>query len=228
MKRMISLVVGTLVMATMAFGQTNVLSQNAVGYIKKTIEPGDFAYIQSPFVKIDGSGNFTISEMLPDVPNNTSVLLWDTAGQSYVQISKNFLGQWSDDPEVPRGEAFFIQIPAGEPAAVDVYLLGEVPGASTYGSTDIPLVEGFTAVGVPYPVATTIENSGLATAVPNNNSILLWDQANQSYLQVSKNFLGQWSPADQMIEPGDGFFVSLDDPAGATYTEAVPYTYPDN
>lgn len=227
MKRMLSLVIGALVMGTMAFGQ-NVLSQNAVGYIKKSINPGEFAYIQSPFVKIDGSGNFTVSELLPDVPNQTNVLLWDTAAQAYIQLTKNFLGAWNDDPEVPRGEAFFVQIPASAGAPVDVYLLGEVPGATSYPSTSTTLVEGFTALGVPYPVATTIEASGLNAAIPNNNSVLLWDAVAQGYLQVSKNFLGTWAPANTVIEPGDGFFVSLSDPAGATYNEVVPYSYPDN
>ena len=226
MKRMISLVVGALVMGTMAFGQ--VYSQNAVGYVKKTINPGEFAYIQNPFVKIDGSGDFTVSEMLPDVPNGTTVLTWDTANQAYVGTTKNFLGAWPQDPAIARGEAFFVQISAAAPSPVDIYLLGEVPGNTTYASTDIPLVEGFTAVGVPYPVATTIEDSGLNAALPNNSSILLWDVNTQGYLGVTKNFLGAWAPANTMIEPGDGFFVSLPDPAGATYTEVPGYDYPDN
>lgn len=215
-------------MGTMAYGQ-EVLSRNAVGYIKKTINPGEFAYIQNPFVKIPpATGDFTVSEMLSDVPNGTTVLTWDTSNQAYVGTTKNFLGQWTPDPVIARGEAFFVQMSASAPGPVDVYLLGEVPGNTTYATTDIPLVEGFTAVGVPYPVATTIEDSGLNPALPNNSSILLWDVNTQGYVGVTKNFLGAWAPANTMIEPGDGFFVSLPDPAGATYTEVPGYTYPDN
>jgi len=227
MKKLVCLLVGMATMASVSMAQTNVLSQNAVGYVKKTIQPGEFDLIVSPFEKIDGTTP-TLSELLPDVPNNTNVLLWDDVNQTYNQIQKNFLGQWPSDPEIARGTGFFVQIPASAPAAVDIYLLGEVPGATTWATTDLSLAEGFTMIGVPYPVAMTVESSGLGDAIPNNNSILLWDSTGQTYLQVSKNFLGAWSPANTVIEPGSGFFVSLSTAGGATYTETAPYAWPDN
>jgi hypothetical protein len=226
MKKAVGIILGVVLLAPAAMSQ-EVLSANAVGYIKKTVNPGEFAFIQTPFVNIDGSAH-TISTLLPDVPNLTNVLLWDQVQQVYVQLSKNFLGTWSADPVVDRGEAFFVQIPAGAAGPVDIVLVGEVPGTGTYPSTDIPLVEGFSAAGVPYPVAATIDTSELGAAIPNNNSLLLWDIATQGYVQVTKNFLGTWSPTGVVIEPGDGFFASIATAGGVTYTATAPYAWPTN
>ena len=220
MRKALVLALGVALIAPLAFAQTNVLSQNAVGYVKRTVNPGEFDYIQIPFVTIDGSTN-KVSDVFGDLPDGSNVLTWDPVGQTYIQSSKSFFG-WAPDVDLVLGQGFFLQIPGTEAAPVDVYLLGEVPSDAT---VDIPLVSGggFAAVGVPYPAALTIETSGLDAALVSGDSVLVWDIVGQGYVQVSKSFFG-WAPANTPLNPGDGFFVQA--AAGGTYTETKPYSWP--
>lgn len=229
MKRMLSLVVGSLVLASMSFGQeTNVYSQNAVGYVKVTANPGEFVFIQTPFETIDGSDQ-TVETILPDVPAGTAVFLWDAAGQTFSTVTKITPTFWNPPNQVVvRGQGMFVQVAASAPAAEDIYLLGEVPGATTWATTDTPLVEGFNAVGNPYPTEITIETSGLQAATAPGDSVALWNAATQGYNTVTKITASFWNPPNTTVAPGDAIFVNIGAAAGSTYTETPGYTYPDN
>lgn len=223
MKRMISLAVGSLVMATMAFGQTNVLSQNAVGYVKVTIEPGDLALLRYDFEQIDASPS-TLSNTIGDqVPNGSNAYLWDRSAKSWVIAAKGSRG-WSPDSAITRGDAFFLQVPAGG-ATAEVFMLGEVPGSNNGADTTvIDNVEG-DAIGFPYPAATTLSAMDIANQAASGANVYLWDQVNQAWsAPVNKGSRG-WS-SDPVIEPGQGFFITTSIGSLVDATETKPYTWP--
>ena len=223
MKRMISLVVGALVMGTMAFGQ--VYSQNAVGYIKRSVNANEFVMIQTPFVNIDGSDH-TIESLFGDsLPIGTTVFIWNGALQTYDSVQQLAAGFWNpQNVTIARGQAMFMR----PTAATDVFLLGEVPGTGTFASTDIPLVEGFNGIGNPYPTAITLEDSGLEAVTAIGDIAFLWNQTAQTYDSVQKLAAGFWNPPGTVIEPGDGIFLSFATAGGATYTETPSYDWPTN
>lgn len=225
MKRIVSLVAVALVAGTMAYGQTNVLSQNAVGYVKVTIDAGDLALLRYDFEQIDGSAS-TLSNTVGDqVPSGSNAYMWDRSAKSWVLAAKGTRG-WSPDAAVARGDAFFLQVAAGaaEPA-YDVFLLGEVPGANNNAdSTVVDNVEG-DAVGFPYPAATALSAMDMATQAASGASVYLWDQVNQAWATpVTKGSRG-WA-SDPTIEPGEGFFIVTAVGAPIDATEVKPYAWP--
>jgi hypothetical protein len=224
---------GLCLAAQFATAQTGPVSSfNAAGYIKFTVSSGNFAFVQVPFNKFDGT-NYKISEIIgTSLPNNSQVSVWDKVNQRYT-ISTYFqaLNIWTPvDPTVERGEGFFVK-PAGTVGQNhDFFLYGEVPGATSNITTEKPLISGFNAVGFPYPTETTVENSGLSAATVANDVVFLWDSVNQRYVQVTRTPLPTvpWNPANQVIAPGSGVFLRKVTAPTVPFVASVPYTWPNN
>ena len=85
MKRSIGVILGILLACrSWAFGQTNVLSQNAGGYVKVSINEGDLAMVSYDFLDIDGNPT-TASDVIGDqLPLGSRLFLWDAGSQAYV------------------------------------------------------------------------------------------------------------------------------------------------
>ena len=66
MKRMVLVMLAVVVTGTLAFGQTQVLSRNAVGYVKVDAERGKFGLVRLDFESMDGSqgGCLVLSNLL--------------------------------------------------------------------------------------------------------------------------------------------------------------------
>ena len=58
------------------------------------------------------------------------------------------------DAPVERGQGFFVRPADGAPAT-SVFLHGQVPGATTFNTTQVDVVPGYSAIGWPYPVEVT-------------------------------------------------------------------------
>lgn len=213
-------------MGTMAFGQTNVLSQNAVGYVKKTVDQGTLALMSYDFIDLAGNPVTVASLMGDQVPVGTAVSVWDRAGSSYVTVQKGARGWPGTTPELMRGDGFFVQIPDNSAeSAYDIYMLGEVPGANNNADeTTVPNVE-LDAVGYPYPAAVLFTATTAAASAESGDAVSTWDQANQQYATFVKGARGWPGGAlNLVIEPGEAFWLDLD--TNIDWTEPKPYAWP--
>lgn len=230
MKKLLVAALG-LAVATSAFAQTNqVLSRNAVGYIKTTTEPNKIYLLSAPFVNIvDGTDKHSLTNLLAGVPNGTIVSAWDDAAQTYVSYSKSARGVWLGDAptsKVVRGASFFVKIPATA-GTNDLYIMGEVPDATTAPTTTQSRAAGITFSSHPYPVAVSLTGTAFAVAAPNNTIVSVWDSGAQAYVSYSKSARGVWlgDAPTATVAAGQGLIIKSA-AAASNWTETKPYTWP--
>lgn len=237
MKKAVILAGCALLIAPAAFAQ--VYSANAVGYVKKSIDPGAFDLLRYDFLAIE-PGETLIGDVVPQdqVPIGTKAFFWNSAAQTFdsegvVYIKADDKVEWNPGTSVVEpGVGFFLQIPDTEPAAVDVVMVGEVPGSNNDSdNTDLPIVEGFSLVGYPYPATRAWEDTTLAQSAELGDKLFTWDAAAQSYasagfIYVKAEDVNRWNPQGIMLEPGQGFFYQKESAGGKTWAEAKPYQWP--
>ena len=215
-KTIIALAVIALV-APLAFGQ-EVLSRNAVGYVKVTAPKG-FALVSMDFENMGGD---TAADIIGDqLPQGSSIFFWDPVGQTYVGETKTKTG-WAGTNKITLGRAMFFSVPnTAASNEYQVYLMGEVP--ATTGQTYKTV--GFYFQGYPYPVAQTWTNTDIAKQTAQGDSIFWWDVSGQTYAGATKTKTG-WGGAatNKVLNPGEGFIISAI--AALTVNETKPYTWP--
>ena len=128
MKKLILVAIMTAFVASLAQAQTNqVLSRNAVGYVKLNAEKGKLLLGRTDFIPMNGS--YVASNIFGTAqwPNGTRVLSYDTSLPGYRTDSKSFAG-WSTNITFTRGKGFWFQVPTTAPSNnYDIFLMGEVP-----------------------------------------------------------------------------------------------------
>ena len=230
MRKTLVLALCVALLAPLAFAQTNVLSQNAVGYVKVTADRDAFALVRNDFYDIDGNPTLPEDVLGAQLPFNTSVLVWngmEFEEEKYLAATKTTPEGWAPNTHVlAPGVGFFINVPASAPAAsYDVYLLGEVPAVAT---TDVTLAEQFTLTGYPYPASVSFTNTAMATGPNFNDTLFTWNGAGydeNKYLAATKTTPEGWSNPTQEIVPGEGFFFQNVGTARIA-SEAKPYAWP--
>ena len=217
--------------AVAVHAQNSVPSVNAAGYIKATCAVNKFYFLQVPFNTFDGS-SYTLDTLIGTaLPDGSSVYAWNTANQTY-DISNYIDGLgWSPDLPLARGQGFFV-LPSPESASsptYDLFLFGEVPGATTSAMTTMNLSTGFTAVGFPYPVTTTLIDSGLTQITEDGDSVFMWNAGTQTYEIFNRLDVPglEWNgDEDKVIPPGVGLFIGKAN--AGSYVSQVPYSWPNN
>ena len=227
MKKLMSLVALAVVGSVVAASAQEVLSANAVGYVKRTVPAGKLQIVSIPFDNIaseDGSYKFGETQIAADLPQGSSVMFWNDASQGWSGGSKSAKG-WSAGEAnhvlVP-GEAFFVR--NNSDADLEVTAAGEVPADGTLkraynGSSALSIV------AAPYPVDVTFGETEVASQLPQGSSVMFWNDASQGWSGGAKSAKG-WSAgeANKVIAAGEGFFIRAGE-EGAW--EAVkPYTWP--
>lgn len=229
MKRFITGIIALAALAT-ANAQTPISSVNAAGYIKVSVEENKFYFLQVPFNKFDG-GTYTLDEVFGNsLPDGSNVYVWNQAEQKY-DIANYIDGLgWLDNLSLARGQGFFVTAaPGGSAASYDIFLAGEVPGASTAATTTQSFGAGFTALGFPYPVATTLNNLGLNDVTADGDSVYAWNPANQNYAIYNRLDVPgiEWNGDEgAVIQPGSALF--LQSASAGSYVAQVPYSWPNN
>ncbi len=222
MKKTTAILLGTLIASSAAFAQSNVLSRNAVGYIKHSFGSG-FSVIQNTFESMGAP--IAISNTFATLPNSSKIHLWN--GSSYQTITKNFLG-WgaAGSNTLDRGSAVWVELPLSVGTNLyDVYIMGEVPDSTTAPITEVGATPGFNFVGFPYPVATAWSNTSFAAASPNSSKLHVWNGS--GYQTFTKNFLGWGAGAAYVLEPGQGFWLEWPSSAVSTNLNVTkPYEWP--
>ena len=223
--------------AVAVHAQNSVPSVNAAGYIKVTCEPNKFQFVQNPFNAFDGQP-YTLSEIIgTSLPSLSFLYVWDSVDQNFDSFTYiegvGLLGSNglpTTGPLMARGQGFYIQSGQGANPTSDVFLFGEVPGATSNSSTQSSAMPGFNAVGFPYPVATLLSQSGLDSATDHQDLAYLFNPASQTF-QTSTRINIQGVPVlwdnDFTIPPGGVVFIRKYGAQGA-FVSNVPYSWPNN
>lgn len=210
-----------------ATAQTEVLSANAVGYIKKTLPAGGKLVAMS--IPLDSMTNTSLvfgeTSVASEAPVGAEVAFWDPIGQSWIAGGKSTKGWGSYGTQVIQpGEGFFLK---GDPLAVadvEVTITGEVPSDATLSRT-IPGGNALGTLANPYPVDFVFGESAIASNATVGSEVAFWDVDAQSWVAGGKSTKGWGSYGDQVIQAGEGFFLRE---AGAVnqWEATKPYTWP--
>lgn len=221
--------VGALVASVMAASAQEVLSANAVGYIKKTLPAGgDLVAMSIPLDSMTESDIvFGRTSVAQEAPVGSIVSFWSEGTQVWVGGGKSTKG-WAaaqSNKVIQAGEGFFLK---GNPVATepfDVTITGEVPSDDTIPR---PIIGGST-LGIlanPYPVDFKFGESALAQQASVGSIVSFWSESSQVWVGGGKSTKG-WAAAqsNKVVAAGESFF--LREPAtGTTWDAAKPYTWP--
>ncbi len=214
--------VGLSLICSAAMGQ-QVLSRNAVGYVKVAALSNKLVLARMDFEPLDGSDQWTVSNLFgAQLPVGSSVAIWDRIAYKYIGEARTRSG-WSPGTNIiRRGEAFFVRS-AGE---TNLYLMGEVPDRNypdTY-TTVLANVTGMSALGFPYPVSQYWTNMSLAINGTNGDSLAVWDVGIQNYVGYARTRSGWGNATNLVFQPGEGFFYRS--AVTQTWIVVKPYTWP--
>jgi hypothetical protein len=231
MKKIALMMVLLVFVGSIAIGQTTqVLSRNAVGYVKILGEKGKLTLGRSDFEAMDSAGGIQVSNMFGEqLPADTFLYLWDRSAATYKILAKASRGSWgaAGTTRVARGGGFWIRVP-GTAASNEypVYIMGEVPDRSTSPTTTVSGITGVNMFGFPYPVQGSWTNTDIAKKAPPNSFLYIWNQAGQAYVVYAKSARGAWDAAttNLVLNPGQGFW--LRNTGTFDWVEAKPYTWP--
>lgn len=229
MRRIAVVAVCVAMAAVGAYAQTNVLSQNAVGYVKVSV-PAGLQLVSQDFVDIDGNPQSPSTVINDQMPVGARLFVWNVGLQqfdieNYEAGKKGNPDSWNPDTAaLEPGVGFFLE----SPSAADVMLLGEVPDAAT---TDLSKTEGLALFGFPYPATQSWTGTALATSALVGDRLFTWNVGLQQY-DIANYEAGKkgnpdsWSNPSDTIAPGQGYFYESGDSNTVVVTETKPYTWP--
>lgn len=222
-------IAGALVASVIAASAQEVLSANAVGYIKKTLPAqAKLVSLAIPLNNMNEANNvFGRTSIAQEAPAGSSVFFWDESLQVWSPGSKSTKGWASAQSNrvVAPGEAFFMKGPTGAVVATEVTITGEVPDDANLlrimrGSANL------SAVANPYPVDFKFGASSLAINATPGSSVFFWDEALQVWSPGSKSTKG-WASAqsNRVVLAGEGFFMK-EFSTVTNWDQLKPYTWP--
>ncbi len=227
MKKITATLLGTLIASSAALAQTNqVLSRNAVGYVKINVPASNsLALVSNPFVALD-EGSARITNVFASLVNNSTVSVWNEASQSYLNYAKNSRGGWVGTGvttvQFARADAAFIR----SAGTSTVFFMGEVPDSTTAPTTTQSRAAGITMLGNPYPVEVAVTNSSIGLSLPAGGTISIWNSVSNKYDNFAKNSRGAWvGTITATIKPGDGLVIRATN-ATANFSTTKPYNWP--
>lgn len=231
MSRVVVLIVCGMLIAPLAFGATNVLSQNSVGYVKVNIATGELALVSQDFEDIDGNPATPEAVIGSQLPIGARLFLWNGSGydiEEYQAATKTTPEGWAPNTaSLVPGVGFFATVPeAAASPSYDLFLLGEVPDAAT---TDLSLVESLTLTAFPYPSEVAWTSTAAAAGAVVGDRLFTWNGAGYDiaeYQAATKTTPEGWSNPSDTIAPGQGFFYDNSTTSTVVATEVKPYTWP--
>jgi hypothetical protein len=180
--------------------QSNVYSLNVVGYVNTKFVTG-FNLVANPLsAPTNTLGNIMVGAHVPD---NTQVLMWDTATQDFVADSPTYVaatGKWVPDATLAPGQACFV--------------LAFTPFTNTFvgevlqGSITNKIKPGFNTIASPVPIAGT--TGVVLTNLPatDNDLAMKYDAVTQDFFADVPTYVqatGQWIPSTSWAV-GEGMF----------------------
>lgn len=205
--------------ATLAQSATEpVYSQNAVGFINKTVEAGTYAVLTFPFVDMAATNDlidFDSQQIAKDATRGSIVYFWDGTGWDG-KVARN--NGFNTGKQLLPGEMFMYK-PAAQQTVV---LCGEVPDAGIRERAVVGAAN-YTACGNPYPVATEFDTSNLATNAHRGAIAYFWDGAGWDGKVARNNGFN----TGKILEPGEGFlYKTASTDSSVTWIVDRPYEFP--
>jgi hypothetical protein len=194
------LLTAVLGVATLASTYAQVYSVNAVGYVNVTVKAGQFAILANPLNQPTNS----IPAVLPDVPANTIVYVYDPATAAFTQATKRSSGAWTGTTPAGTllnpGQGFFIK----NAGATDmtVTFVGEVPT----GALKNPFVAGYNLIASQVPQAGKVKTDLGLPAVTNDQ---VHRFVNGAYDSRTLRASGSWTgtaTGEPEVGVAEGFF----------------------
>lgn len=220
------LMAAALIAGVVAASAQEVLSQNAVGYIKKTLPAGGkFVSLSIPLDSMTNTNIVFGETSVAEAPAGTFVYFWDPVQQSWLAGLKSTKG-WGAfaNRVIEPGEGFLMQGPVASTEDIDVTITGEVP-ADAMLSRGVPGGNAFGSLANPYPVDFTFGTSAVASNAPAGTFVYFWDAVQQSWLAGLKSTKGWGAFANREVPAGEGFLMQA--PGGVLIWDTVkPYTWP--
>ena len=248
-KKVLLLSIGVMLIGSMAFGQTNqVLSRNAVGYVKVDVRSNGLTAASIPFNAFSNTvggvlGSQLVGNSFP--ANADQIMKWNKSLQNYQTYYKNNSGLWCNitntsaetrDTLVP-GEGFWIK--NRRLTNQTVYVMGEVPDSFAGMRTSTThIVAGLNFISYSFPVEKAISNLTLFSAAVKNafpanaDQIMTWDSVRQGYKTYYahtngwRNITNTAQNTTDVLHPGDGVWYKRRGASGFTWNEVKPYTWP--
>lgn len=223
MKKLALAILGLTVVGSSVFAQTNqVLSRNAVGYVRIDAPAGSLRLVRHDFIDLAGNQAYVTNVIGAQLAQGSALYLWDLSNQVY-QIVNRGLRNWSPTTNVlRRGAAMFVQSSSNS----TVYLMGEVPDATTAPTSKVYGLTGFNLTGVPYPVDTPFTNTPFFQGAAQGDAFYTFDGTNYG---IYNRGLRNWSPTsvtNVIIKAGEGFWYQRAGAGGTNWTFPKPYTWP--
>ena len=222
-------IAGALAASVIAASAQEVLSANAVGYIKKTLPAnGKLVALSAPLNSMtESSIVFGRTSVAQEAPVGAVVYFWDPALQGWSGGSKSAKG-WGgaqSNKVIASGEAFFLKGNPADAVAREITITGEVPDDAALARA-IPGGNALGTVGNPFPVDFKFGTSSIASNATVGSVVYFWDEALQGWSGGSKSAKG-WGGAqsNRVVLAAEGFFLKE---AGTvtTWTNSKPYTWP--
>ena len=224
--------VGALAVSVVAASAQEVLSANAVGYIKKTMPAnGGLTMVSIPLDSMTEASNvFGRTSIAQEAPQGSSVFFWND-NQSWTIGTKGIKG-WaalSSNRVVAAGESFFLKSPTNAVDPTDVTITGEVP--PTIGqpilSKNVLGLGNLSTLANPYPVDFKFGESQVAIDSVQGSQVFFWNPE-QNWTIGLKGIKGWASGAsNRVVSAGEGFFLKASNATSFAWTEPVaPYTWP--
>jgi hypothetical protein len=217
-----------LAIAVSAAVAQEVLSQNAVGYIKVATPPGKFVSVAQPLNNMGKAENkFGETSIAQELPQGSIVSFWDPVNQNWGGGTKGGKG-WAgaeSNKVIAAGEGFFIKAPANAPADGEVTITGEVPDEPKLDRV-IPGNNAFGSLANPYPVDFKFGESDAAKNATQGSIVSFWDVVAQNWGGGTKGGKG-WAAgqSNRVVQAGEGFFLREKETV-TTITTEKPYTWP--
>lgn len=201
-----------------------VLSQNAVGYIKVNLPAEKFVSVAQPLNNMGKAENkFGETSIAQEAPQGSLVYFWSPEGQVWGGGGKGAKG-WAagqSNHVLAAGEGFFIK----SPVDTEVTITGEVPDEPSLTRV-IPGGDAFGSLANPYPVDIKFGETDTAKNATQGSLAYFWSIDGQVWGGGGKGGKG-WAAgqSNMIVQAGEGFF--LKEKAGVTsITTEKPYTWP--
>lgn len=213
-----------LAIAVSAAVAQEVLSQNAVGYIKVNLPAGKFVSVAQPLNNMGKAENkFGETSIAQEAPLGTIVYFWSPENQGWSGGGKSGKG-WApgqSNKVIAAGEGFFIKSPQDG----EVTITGEVPDEPSLDRV-IPGNKAFGSLANPYPVDFKFGESDVAKNASLGSIVYFWSIENQGWSGGGKSGKG-WAPgqSNRVVAAGEGFFLKEAEGV-TTITTVKPYTWP--
>jgi hypothetical protein len=213
-----------LAIAVSAAVAQEVLSQNAVGYIKVNLPANKFVSVAQPLNNMGKVENkFGETSLAQEMPVGSIAYFWDTTLQGWDGGGKGGKG-WAAgqfNKVIAPGEGFFVKSPSDK----EVTITGEVPDEAQLARV-IPGNNAFGSLANPYPVDFKFGESDAAKNATLGSLAYFWDMDLQGWDGGGKGGKG-WAAgqSNYVVRAGEGFFLKE---AGTvtTITTEKPYTWP--